>query len=252
MLAEARRIVDTARDRHVVLRLLGGLAVREHCKVLDFCERDYADLDLVGLGRQGRQIVALMRDLGYDEEQRVRLATDNRQCQFVRACVHRSGEGVAHDLDRVDVFLDAFRMDHTIALGGRLALEDYTIPVTDVLLTKLQIVRHNDKDVRDIVTLLKDVPMADEDLPGVVSARSIAARCARDWGLYHDVSVTLELCRRLLGRYRLDEGERRRVTGAIDRLGAALRAAPKSLAWRTRARIGTRVRWHATVEEQDG
>ena len=91
MLAEARRIVDTARDRHVVLRLLGGLAVREHCKVLDFCERDYADLDLVGLGRQGRQIVALMRDLGYDEEQRVRLATDNRQCQFVRACVRRGG-----------------------------------------------------------------------------------------------------------------------------------------------------------------
>jgi len=252
MLTEARRIVDAARDRHVVLRLLGGLAVREHCRALHFCERDHADLDLVGRRRQVNDIDAVLRDLGYAEEPRVALATTNRQLQFVRACVHKSDAGAAHHLDRVDIFLDAFRMDHTIVLGERLTLEDYTIAVTDLLLTKLQIVRHNDKDVRDIITLLKDVPLAEEDLPGVVGTRSIAVRCARDWGLHHDVSVTLDLCRSLLERYELEEDERRRVAAGIDRLGAALRAAPKSLAWRARAKVGTRLRWHAPVEDQDG
>ena len=29
--AEARRIVDSARQRGVTLRLLGGLAIRQHC-----------------------------------------------------------------------------------------------------------------------------------------------------------------------------------------------------------------------------
>jgi hypothetical protein len=251
MMAEARRIVDEARGRGIVLRLFGGLAVREHCKVVDFCERDYADLDLIGLSGQARQIAALMLDLGYGEDAQVRHATDNTQRQFYRECVHQDEGGRAiHDLDRVDVFLDTFHMDHEIRLKDRLTLSGYTIPVTDVLLTKLQVVRHNEKDVRDILTLLKDVDLADVDEPDVVNVQSLAARCAGDWGLYHDVMMSLDLCRRLAGRYALDDNERTRVDERIGRLKRALEAAPKSVTWRLRARVGTRVRWYDEVEEQ--
>ena len=50
--AEARRIVDGARQRGVTLRLLGGLAIRQHCQALPFCERPYSDIDVVGLKAQ--------------------------------------------------------------------------------------------------------------------------------------------------------------------------------------------------------
>ena len=40
------------------------------------------------------------------------------------------------------------------------------------------------------------------------------------------------------------------VLQGIDRLTAALEAAPKSVRWRVRARVGTRVRWYDEVEEQ--
>ena len=48
MLDEGRRIVDAARSEGLTLRLLGGLAVREHCRDAELCERDYSDLDMVG------------------------------------------------------------------------------------------------------------------------------------------------------------------------------------------------------------
>ena len=250
MMREARRLIDTARDRGVVIRLFGGLAVREHCKAADFCERDYADLDLVGFSRQARQIGALMKDMGYREDEHVRMVTLS-QLQFYRVCAHRRDGRTVHDLDRVDVFLDTFHMDHVIPLKDRLALAEYTIPVTDVLLTKLQVVRLNDKDVRDIITLLKDVDVADEDSPDVVDPRSIATRCARHWGLYHDVTNSLELCRRLADGYGLSGDERTRVHEHVGRLKAALQAAPKPITWRLRARIGTRMRWYDEVDEQD-
>ena len=249
MRREARRIVDTARGRGVVLRLFGGLAVREHCRAADFCERDYADLDMVGFSRQAKQITALMEEMGYREDEHVRMVTLS-QLQFYRVCAHRRDGRTVHDLDRVDVFLDTFHMDHEIPLKERLTLAEYTIPVTDVLLTKLQVVHLSDKDVRDIITLLKDVEMADEDTPGAVSPQSIAARCAERWGLYHDVMASLELCWRLADDYGLGVDERARVHERMGRLTAALQAAPKPISWRLRARIGTRVRWYDEVDEQ--
>ena len=248
---EARRIIDAAREHGMVLRLLGGLAVREHCTALEFCERDHADLDMIGLSAEAKPLTALMRELGYEEERHVGQVTGNSQRQFVRPCDHLDEHGGAvHELDRVDVFLDTFHMDHEVPLKGRMAQGRYTIPVTDVLLTKLQVVRHDDKDVRDIITLLKDVPMADQDAPDVVHPQSIALLCAQDWGLYHDVRQSLSLCEDLLPRYGLNDPDARRVQQRIGRLRAALEAAPKPLTWRLRARVGTRIPWYDEVEEQ--
>ena len=85
MLAEAREIIDAARERGIVLRLFGGLAVRTHCAVIAFCERDYADLDMVGLARQGNEIADFMKGLGYSENVLVGQATDGHQRQFYRS-----------------------------------------------------------------------------------------------------------------------------------------------------------------------
>lgn len=66
MLDEGLRIVDAARERGVVPRLLGGLAVRTYCSMIAFCERDYSDLDMAGLEAQSSRVIALFRELGYD------------------------------------------------------------------------------------------------------------------------------------------------------------------------------------------
>ena len=105
------------------------------------------------------------------------------QLQFVRPCRHGAERaGAAHADDHIDVFLDTFRMDHDIALKRRLELEPVSLSLADLLLTKLQIFRLNDKDIRDIVTLLDDAEVSDGDEPGTIDARYIGGSVRRRLG----------------------------------------------------------------------
>jgi hypothetical protein len=254
MVDEARAIVDAARERGVVLRLYGGLGVRAWCDVVAFCDRDYSDFDLIGRRRQQGDVRRFFRDLGFEENVHVGQATRGNQLQFVRPCAHGTlPDGLpVHPDDHVDVFLDSFRMDHELHLKDRLEVEDYTIPVSDQLLTKLQVHKPDEKDVRDVLTLLKDLEVAADDGPGVIGLSYIAGRCADDWGLHHDVELNLDRVEALLPQYLLTPDEEARVRGGLDSLRAALGAAPKSLGWRLRAKVGERRPWHNDVEEQGG
>lgn len=254
MAAEGRRIVDAARERGLTLRLIGGLAVREHCEELAFCGRDHSDLDMVGLAHEVVGLVGLFEVLGYRERIHVREATMHEQAQFVRECAHESADGAyaVHVEDHVDVFLDVFRMDHRVDLRDRLAIEPYTVSASDLLLTKLQVFRAEDRDLRDIVTILTDDQLAGEDAPGTVNAAYLAELCARDWGLCYDVTQNLRRCLESLGVHGLERADDDRVRAALERLTQAIEEAPKTRAWRWRAKVGTRRRWHEPVEEQDG
>jgi len=254
MAAEGRRIVDAARERGLTLRLIGGLAVRDHCEELAFCSRDHSDLDMVGLAREVGGLVGLFEALGYRERLHVREATNRGQAQFVRECAHESADGAfaVHAEDHVDVFLDVFRMDHRVDLRDRLGVEPYTVSAGDLLLTKLQIFRAEDRDLRDIVTLLKDEELAGEDALGTVNVAYLAGLCARDWGLYYDVTRNLRRCTESLAVYGLGPADEDHVRAALARLTQAIEEAPKTRAWRWRAKVGTRRRWHEEVEDQDG
>jgi hypothetical protein len=249
MAQEGRRVVDTARGRGVVLRLLGGFAVHEHCRGKTACRRDHLDLDFVALRRQTRPVVEVFEELGYEERIHVRQATRMMQAQFVRECVHGGG-GVsrAHGEDHVDVFFDRFKLDHSLDLRDRLALHPYAVPLADALVTKLQMHAPEPRDVRDAIFLL--AAGAEGGEAGDVDPAYVGRLCARDWGLFYDVALSLQRCVRALDEAGLGPEERDRVAGLLARLTGALDAAPKTLAWRLRAGVGTRRRWWNVVEEQ--
>ena len=278
---EARALIDEARAEGLTLRLLGGLGVREHCRDLELCARDYSDLDMVAPAAEVRRLPAVLARFGYAENFDVAVATGNRQLQFVRPCRHaRTAEGgPSHDDDHIDIFLDTFRMDHELALGDRLHLEPYTLAPTDLLLTKLQIFRLTDKDARDVVTLLDalevDTPTAAPGAAGEVAGRdpaepaagavaaggrdarqtidaaAIARRCVDDWGLFHDVATNLQRVGGLLPGFGLDDVRAAHVRRGLARLIGALDDAPKNLRFRLRAKIGTRAAWHDEIDDQD-
>jgi len=253
MLDEGRRLVDAARSEGITLRLLGGLGVREHCRTLELCERDYSDLDMVALGRQARHLAALFAGFGYAENYEVSTATANGTLQFVRPCEHDGGLGLgrAHTDDHIDVFLDTFRMDHDIALAKRLQIEPYTVSLGDLLLTKLQIFKLNEKDLRDIVTLLGDFDVGEEDGPQVIDGSYVGELCAGDWGLFYDVAMNLKRVEEGAATFGLSEAQVARVRHGVMRLIAAIDGAPKSARWRLRARVGTRKNWHSELDGQE-
>jgi len=248
---EAHELIDAASAAGLTLRLLGGLAVREHCRTAELCARDYSDVDMVSRTRDARRLRAVFARFGYEEDYGAAGATGNTQLRFVRACRHAGLDGTpAHGDDHVDVFLDTFRMDHDIALGDRLAREPYTVPVSDLLLTKLQIFKLNEKDIRDVVTLLDGVAVGDAETPGAIDAAYIAALCADDWGLYYDVGLTLQRVEEHVADYGLSDARVAAVRRGLGRLVAAIAEAPKPVRFRLRARAGTRARWHNELDEQ--
>jgi hypothetical protein len=208
---------------------------------------------MVALVKGARRLPAVFAGFGYAEDYEVYSATAGAQMQMVRPCIHGAGPGmgVAHEDDHVDVFLGSVRMDHDIALDKRLEIEPYTVSVSDLVLSKLQIFRLNEKDVRDLVTLLADRDVGEEDAAGVINGRYIGELCAGDWGLFYDVAGNLARLAEHATDYALSDEQLTRVRRGVARLIGAVDGAPKTLAWRLRARVGTRRAWHNPVDGQE-
>jgi hypothetical protein len=253
MLAEAREIVGAAARGGVVLRLVGGLAVYATSLDRGFARRPIRDIDLVGLRRQAKHAAAALGALGYQENRHVRFATAGQVMQFFRQCVHVTRGGRrAHDDDRIDVYLDAFRLDHEIALKDRLPSGADTVPAADVVLIKLQRSAPSHDDLRDVVALLKDLRLDRRDEPGVVNLDYLARLCSRDWCLHHDVTGSLRRCRERLAEFDLDAAQQARVAAALDEIETTIAARAKTLRWRLRALPGERLPWTDGVDEREG
>ncbi|HEX2045014.1 MAG TPA: hypothetical protein VHF23_05230 [Gaiellaceae bacterium] len=243
VVAEGRRLLDRADAEGVVLRLLGGVAIRLRAltAIPPAFERGYADLDFATSRRGAGEVTRFLRGEGYEPHVAFNALHGNERLLFF------DGE---HGR-QVDVFVGAFRMSHAVPLEGRLELEPATLPLAELLLTKLQIAELNEKDVRDALALLHGHPVADEDGNRVNGAR-IAELCAADWGLWRTFTGNLATCREHLGGYPLPEDERSELAGRIDAIAERVEREPKSRAWRLRARIGERKRWYETPEEVGG
>jgi hypothetical protein len=147
------------------------------------------------------------------------------------------------------VFFDKLDFCHVIGLAGRLEMDPRTLPLAELLLSKLQIVKINEKDLLDAVVLLLEHPLGDSDAAAINLPRLVALTSA-DWGLFHTASINLDKVQRTAEMHeRLGEPERRHVAAQIESILRRIEAAPKPLAWRMRAKVGDRVKWYKDVDE---
>jgi hypothetical protein len=240
MVAAGRSIVARAAARSIPVRLLGGVAIwiRGSPGARELLGRDYPDIDLVAHKRQSRALRAMLEETGFEPE-RVFNATHGAR----RLLYHGPGGW------QVDVFLDTFEMSHTLDLGARLEVEPETLAAAELLLTKLQVAEVNAKDLSDAAMLLWDHEPAAADGPGLLNAARMAATCGADWGLYTTVTDNLGACAGLLGSLVPGGPDRERIGGRIGAVTQALEAAPKTVGWQLRARVGRRKRWYQLPEE---
>ena len=233
LVAEARRILERGHD--VPLRLLGGAAVELSAPGGVLLPRTYNDIDFVAGAGRSPEVVNVLTELGYAGDQRFNAMNGHRRLLFY------DGENGR----RVDVFVAKFQMCHEIPLAKRLTLREQTIPLADLLLTKLQIFALNEKDQRDIVNLLHAHPLA----PDATDVDYVAGLLAGDWGLWRTATMNLERVRGGLARYALAPEQEEIVRARLDALRARIDAEPKSTKWRVRARVGDRVKWYDEPEE---
>lgn len=239
MVEEARRIIAAATEQNVPLRLIGGVAIRLHSDALPpALQRSYQDIDLVTTGKAARSAVKLLGALGYTPNERFNAMNAGRRA-------------VVYDVERerqIDVFVGEFHMCHKIDIAGRLDVDNPTIPLAELLLTKLQIVQLNRKDIVDIAAILYDHEVGEGDTE-MVNGTYIAQALSGDWGLWRTTRGTIETAQSHLGDLALEPADERRIRDRLSQLWEMADSGPKNLRWRSRAKIGERSKWYEEPEE---
>jgi hypothetical protein len=237
-LEEAKRVLGEAEQNKIVLKLIGGVAVCVTCPSArrPTLARRYVDIDLVGLSKQSSSIRHFFDKLGYIPRDRFNAMYGDRRLIFNDPEHQR----------RVDVFLDVFEMCHTLNLKDRLQLDGPTIPLADMLATKLQIVEVTQKDYKDMMAILLDHEVGSSD-ERMINGNYLAKLCGADWGIYKTMTMTLGRLSEVLPEFQLGEdGEV--VETRIKALQEMIEDEPKSLKWKMRAKIGERTPWYRLPE----
>jgi hypothetical protein len=249
---EAVALVDEAGARGQVLRLVGSTGIRLHCPpaaaALDRLGRPAKDIDVVCRHEDRNGLRRLLEERGWEVDRDLLVAMEGRRFAFRHP---------ASGLD-LDVFVDRLEFCHTIELRDRLGARELTVPVEDLLLQKLQIVRQTVTDRMDTAALLATHPVAGgprsrgrppgpEDTGEAIDAGYVAGLLARDWGFHHTATANLAA----LGDGGSGNGSAATVTERAGDLLAAIEVAPKSVRWRARARVGERMQWWQDVDDRE-
>lgn len=219
--------------------LLGGRAVAIACGTAmpQALRRMSADIDIVVRGRDRKALKAGMARLGCEAAAEFNLLNGKERMIFF------AGE------TKIDVFIDIFRMCHTLNLGERVGLRPLILPPADLLLTKLQVVRLDAKDMIDIAALMLSCDLGEG--PEGIEIGRITGPLGADWGFWRTATGTLSALRGRAFEICGETALAAALITRIDALSARIAAAPRSMAWKLRAVIGERSKWYELPEEPD-
>jgi hypothetical protein len=254
-LAESLRVVEAAERRGLKVRLMGGMAVRAHAPDwLARTRRKEVDLDFATRSADRAAFYELLEAEGYTPDRQHNALFGRKQAYFVDVPRKRP----------VDVLIDRLEMCHTFDFGDRLGRSRPTLPLAELLLSKLQVVKINRKDVLDALALMAEHPLRDDDGDedsaqgqGAINVPRILSFTSNDWGWWRTVTGNLDKLGQFL-ETELQEGDLDLGIGRplahdpaaqIGDLRRRIDAAPKSTKWKLRARVGERVSWYNEPEE---
>ena len=241
ILAEMHRLIEAAHANSLLMRAIGGLAIRvKSGDVQKLFTREYRDLDFVIAESDRKRIEPFFQELGYESNRQFNLLNGSKRQIYLDPNSER----------HVDIFVGKFEMCHKLPMNGRLEIDPVTVPLVELLLSKAQIVELNRKDALDIACLLLFNETGNTD-HGKINLDYIAKLCGQDWGLYKTASMSLKRVEEVVRDETLNlrESERGLILQRIEEIERTFATMPKSLAWQMRDKVGTRVRWYEEVEE---
>ena len=239
-LPEAVELVRGAADAGYRLKILGGLGVRVLCPDFPPRQRAGQDIDVACLGKGRRQMAEHLERAGCQPDKRFNNLNGDRQMYFTAP----SGRPI-------DVMVDRLSMCHTLDFRPSFGSASPTLDPADLLLSKLQIVELNAKDAHDIFHLLSGVRVGRDSVRPFIDPDRFGAVLAGDWGWWRTVTGSLNKLPDLLSSQpglappnpKFDA-----LTQAKQLLEIA-ETVPKGLKWKTRAKVGDRIRWYELPEE---
>jgi hypothetical protein len=240
---EIDKILTMAKEEGATMRLLGATAIRSRSPSARKMagQRPLTDLDFVAYKKDRSRIEKLLKGLNYEPSVMFNMAHGNERLLFF------GHEGKL----KIDVWLEVFRMAHTFSFKERLELDYPTLPLSDLLMTKLQIVELNEKDARDVVCLLIDHELSKDDVDREkINLSRLVNECSGNWGVYKTFTMNLLKIKDLASTYVNDPKAAQSAVKKIDEISNSIEAAPKTLAWKLRARVGEKKPWYESPDSR--
>ena len=237
----ALEILKEAKKRNLLVRLIGSTAFVVHCpenrSLFKALDRRLTDVDLISYSSASQSSFDdMFAALGYEPIRSLGWHAAARD-------IYVNDEKLY-----VDVFKDTLSYCHVIDFKDRLELDEPTITLVDLMLEKLQVVEINEKDFKDMAILLLEHELGSDD-PEKIDSDYLAQLWSKDWGFYHTGTTNLKkLNQYLKGIEALETTQKNSVKDKINRILNQAEVAPKSVRWKLRSKIGTKMRWYEEVE----
>jgi hypothetical protein len=237
----ALEIVEAANKKNLLVRLIGSTAFVVHCPenrtLFKTFNRRLTDVDLISYSNVSQSSLdEMFGALGY---------------QPVKSLGwHAAARNIFVNDKKlyVDVFKDTLSYCHVINFKNRLELDDPTITLVDLMLEKLQVVQINEKDFKDMAILLLEHDFGSDD-PEKIDIDYLARLWSRDWGFYHTGTTNLKKLNQYVDSIEaLESSQKNIIKAKISRMVDQVEAEPKSVRWKLRSKIGTKMRWYEEVE----
>jgi len=239
----AHQLVADAQEQGAKLRLLGAVAFNIHCpeygNFQEKANRHFTDLDFAAYFKHHEQIRKLFEKLKFHEDREVAVVNARHRIVF-----DKPDNGL-----HIDIFFDKLDFCHPIPWANRLEVDSPTIPLAELLLEKMQIVKINKKDIIDSLMLIREHELNNSDMETINSSR-IAEMCAKDWGLWRTTTMNLQKVIEISKQYEwLEPADREIIVERINELLAIIQKEPKTTAWNLRSKVGDKVKWYKEVHE---
>ncbi|MEM4001585.1 MAG: hypothetical protein QXW86_12805, partial [Saccharolobus sp.] len=222
LLNRAIEVIDKANNEGITLRAIGGAAIALIAKKgSELYPRVYKDIDYFGLSSQSSKISKFLEGIGLIPNKRFNALHGHTRLMFFDPIINST----------VDVFLDEFIMCHKLVLKDRLRIMKYTIPTSDLFLTKMQIIQLTENDEKDIAALLYDVELGERDDEKTMDYNYIAKILSEDWGFYKTYTINHEKILKFL----INDKNREIIEPKLLKLRQIIEKHPKSIKWKMRA-----------------
>jgi hypothetical protein len=238
--SEALRIIAAAEENKIPVRLLGGMAIylTSPCTLKEPYAREVYDLDFVVSKKKSYPLGKMLEKIGFSGDHEFN-------------AIHGEYRLLFHsDLMEVDIFVGEFVQCHSLNLEKYIASTKLTIPLAHLLLTKLQVVQINKKDILDILALLHDHEvLVDGDPNDVISLKELNAIMSDDWGWFTTCMDNLDKVQRFVLES-IQDPDKPMLLDKVDLIRSHAQSSKKSLKWTVRSKVGRKVQWYELPEEK--
>lgn len=233
---EHKRLLQVAHNSDIKLCAIYPIPVWLHCprtrRLLVPPERRH--LDFVAQKNQRTWLTRFFEHEGYKPNKRFNDLYGDRHLNYFN-----------EDLDfNVEVYLDVFQMYHRLECAAFLAHGETMLPLTSMILARLQLVEITDPQLFDLCALFLEHDLSVGPGEGKIDAAEITHLCADDWGWYKTTTMNLERLIEFAASH-LQPAEHSLIIERARRLKQSIDSAPKTLGWQTRSRLGG-ARWYET------